>query len=534
MDRPSARPLPIPEYQPEKPPEGLATPPKPQAPAPAEESLDDRRLPVRSIVVEGSSVVPAEQLRELARPYEGRKVSVAELEELRQKLTRLYIDQGYINSGAVIPEDGYADGVLRFKIVEGKLDQVQVQGQERLREGYIQNRLRGDPEEPLNLKDLQDRFQLLLSDPLIERMSGKLLPGSAPGQAILDVQVTRARPYGLSFFSDNHRPPSIGAEAGGVTGWVRNLSGLGDALDFTYTHSEGSDRYYGGLSVPVTDWGTLAFIHFDEGDSVVVEKPVNKLDIRSRVHNLEGGFSHPLLNRLNQRLTVGLLLATRENETTLLGQPFSFVPGESSGRNQATVWRMFQDYSQRWDRQAVAFRSTFSVGMDALGATPETNPRLPSSEFFAWLGQAQYAYLVTDDGGQAVLRGVAQFADSPLLPLERIAVGGVGTVRGYRENHLVRDQGYALSLEFRYPLIGGGDPAARHRLTLVPFMDYGEAWNLNQRSEALHSVGIGFNWEYKPVYAELYWGYKLIRPRPDPHTDLQDDGIHFLVRVDAL
>jgi hemolysin activation/secretion protein len=535
MDRPSARPLPIPEYSPGKPPEGLAQPPETEPLAPREEPNENyRQLPITHITISGNTVIPDQQLRHLVEPYEGRRVSLSELEALRQKLTRLYLDLGYMNSGAIIPEDGYANGKLHFEIVEGRLDEVRIEGQGRLREGYIRNRLRKDPTEPLNLRELQDRFQLLLSDPLIEKMNGQLLPGATLGHSLLNVQVTRARPYGLSFFGDNYRPPSIGAEAFGVNGWVRNLTGLGDLFDFTFMTSEGSDRYNGGLSIPVTDQGSLVFFHFDEGESQVMEPPTDRLHIQSLVHNREGGFSHPFINTLNQRFAAGVSLATRENETSLLDRPFSFVPGEPTGHNQATVWRMFQDYSQRWDRNAVSFRSTFSVGMNALGATPETNPRLPSSEFFAWLGQAQYAHLVTDKGGQLVLRGMTQFSDSPLLPLERIAVGGIGTVRGYRENHLVRDQGYALSLEFRYPMIGGNNPAARHRLVLVPFMDYGEAWNLNQRAETLHSVGIGFNWEFKPVYAELYYGYKLIKPRPDSHSDLQDDGIHFLIRLDAL
>ena len=535
MDRPSARGLSRPEYMPDRTPEGFSLPPLPDSePSSKHRIAESRRLFVKRIIVDGNTVLSEEDLRNLLQPYVGREVSVAELEELRQKLTRHYIDQGYVNSGAIIPTDAYLDGVLHYKIVEGRLEDVRVKGQGRLREGYIRNRLLGDSEQPLNLRDLQDRFQVLLSDPLISGMNGRLLPGSSPGDSILDVEVIRARSYQLSVFGDNYRPPSIGAEAFGMSGWVRNLTGLGDALDFTFITGDGSDRYFGGLTVPLTDWGTLAFFRFDEGDSVVVEQPVDDLDIESQVHNLEGGISHPIINTLRQRLTLGVLLAVRENETSILGQPFSFVPGETTGRNQATVWRLFQEYLQRGDRHAAAFRSTFSGGMNALGATPERDPRFPDSEFFAWLGQAQYAYLMTDDGAQLVLRGVAQFSDDPLLPLERVAVGGVGTVRGYRENHLVRDEGYSLSLEFRYPIIGGNDPSARHRFTLIPFMDYGEAWNLDRESEALHSAGIGFNWEFRPLYAEFYYGYAINKPRPDFNNDLQDDGLHFQVRLDVL
>ena len=225
---------------PDRTPEGFSLPPLPDSePSSKHRIAESRRLFVKRIIVDGNTVLSEEDLRNLLQPYVGREVSVAELEELRQKLTRHYIDQGYVNSGAIIPPDAYVDGVLHYKIVEGRLEDVRVKGQGRLREGYIRNRLLGYSEQPLNLQDLQDRFQVLLSDPLISGMNGRLLPGSSPGHGILDVEVTRARPYQLSVFGDNYRPPSIGGEAFGVSGWVRNLTGLGDALDFTFITGDG-------------------------------------------------------------------------------------------------------------------------------------------------------------------------------------------------------------------------------------------------------------------------------------------------------
>ena len=540
MDRPSARSLSPPDYAPNRSPESFSLPPVSES---VGSNVDRRALFVKHVLLDGNSVLPEQDLRAMISSYEEREVSIAELEELRQKLTRYYIDHGYVNSGAIIPADAFKDGELRIKIVEGRLDEARVKGLERLREGYVINRLSDGADKPFNLQALQDKYQLLLSDPLITRMNGRILPGATPGHSILDLDVIRAKPYQLSFFGNNQRPPSIGAEAFGLNGQLRNLTGLGDTLDFTYITSEGSDRYAGGFSLPVTDWGTQVFFHFDEGDSMVLEEPIRKIDIKSQVHSLEGGISHPLINTLRRRLNMGVMLAVRENETTLLGRPFSFVPGEPTGRNQATVWRLFQDYSQRWDNHALAFRSTFSVGMNALGSTPErTVPdnlrslyrQYPDSEFFAWLGQAQYAWRMFDNGSQFVLRGNAQFSDEPLLPLERIAVGGLNTVRGYRENQLVRDQGYSVTAEFHLPLIGGSDPSAIHRLTLIPFMDYGEAWNHGEQSAALYSIGAGFEWQLKPVSVGLFYGYALNKAKPQQKGDLQDDGLHFQARWDVF
>lgn len=539
MDRPSAQPLPLPEFKPNKPPEGFELP---KLPEDLQKKLEQRKLYIKAIHITGSSVFPENELQQIVEPYQQREMTIAELEQLRLLLTHYYVDRGYINSGAVIKADAYQNNELTINIIEGHIAEVRIKGTERLREGYIANRLVPEPEQPFKLPELQDNYQMLLADPLINRMNSRILPGSQPGSSVLDVDVTRAQPYHLSVFGNNQRPPTIGAEAFGATGQLRNLTGLGDSLDFTYLESAGSNRYSGGFILPVTDSGLQTFFHFDEGASQIQQQPLNKIQITSKIQALEGGLSYPLINTLKQRLSTGLLLAIRENETFVLGQPFSFVPGATSGHNQATVWRLFQDFTQRWDEHALSLHSGFSVGMPALGATPATPvpaklshifSKYPSSEFFAWLGQAQYAWRLLDDGTQFQLRGNVQLSDNPLLPLERISIGGFNTVRGYRENTYVRDNGYSVSAELHYTLFGNADPNS-HRLQLVPFIDYGEAWNYKATSNALFSAGLGLEWQLKPLFVQFYWGQKLINLQNAPTGDLQDSGIHFNSRLELL
>jgi hemolysin activation/secretion protein len=539
-DRPSEFRPELPAFERQETPESFTLPPVPEAPGKPDGASP--LVHIQHIVIEGNTALPPAKLRTMVQPYENRDVSVAELEELRQKITKLYMDEGYINSGAIIGDNALENGVLTYTIVEGRLSEVRVKGHGNLREGYIANRLQGDPDRPLNIRELEDRFQLLLSDPLISKMNGRILPGASPGQGILDVEVSRARPYHFALFGDNYRPPSVGPNAFGLFGSLLSPLGFGEILDFTFSTSAGTHRYAGGLTVPLNDSGTLAFFRFDEGDSVVVEAPFQNLDIQSEVHNLEGGVSHLIINTLRQRLNLGILLATRENDTSVLGRPFSFVAGVPGGHTQATVWRLYQDYVQRWERHALAARSTFSVGMNALGATPEKGD-YPGSQFFAWLGQAQYAYRVDDDGTQLVLRGNVQVANAPLLPLEKIAVGGINTVRGYRTNYLVRDNGYNVNAELHYPLHRYELWGTPGWFELVPFMDYGEAWNLKTtwdpyaKSTALWSIGAGVHWNHQPLFAEIYYGYALnkpFRPKGDALDDLQDNGLFFDVRFDVF
>lgn len=490
---------------------------------------------ITSIAFEGNTVYSDQTLQDLVQPYVGQAVDTADLEDLRYCLTQHYITHYYVNSGAVYvtPEQPVQQGILRIKIIEGHLSDIRVRGNGRLREGYIKNRLWPKAGQPLNTHTLQQNFQLLLTDPLIKKLNGKLLPGTEHGSSQLDLEVELRRPYQLSLQADNYRPPSIGAEAVGFDGWVRNLTGLGDFLDFSLMSSSGADRFHGYWAVPLNDYGTQAYFSFDEGGSSVVEASLSKLNINSQIHTLEGGLSHTLYEDLNRRFSLGGSFGVRENETQLLNQPFSFVAGEPLGRNQATVLRFHQEQVERRDDWTLALRSSYSVGIDALGATPQRDPRYPDSEFFAWLGQAQYVRSLMDNGLQLHWRGNLQFADDPLLPLERIAVGGANTVRGYRENQLVRDNGYSTSLELHWPVIGA-DRNAHYKVTLIPFMDYGAGWNRRESAQHLHSLGLGFHWDIPHLHTEFYWAHRLQAPQLKQSGDLQDEGIHFSVRLDAF
>jgi hemolysin activation/secretion protein len=59
------------------------------------------------------------------------------LEALRLDLTRLYIDHGYIISGAIIPDQTVTDGVITLHRIEGRLHDIEVAGQRWFRSGYF-------------------------------------------------------------------------------------------------------------------------------------------------------------------------------------------------------------------------------------------------------------------------------------------------------------------------------------------------------------------------------------------------------------
>ncbi len=131
-------------------------------------------------------------------------------------------------------------------------------------------------------------------------------------------------------------------------------------------------------------------------------------------------------------------------------------------------------------------------------------------------------------------------SDDPLLPVEKFAVGGARTVRGYRENQFVRDNGVVASLEWRFPVFPDKKRDGRYRLQLVPFIDFGRSWDEDDtlstsEAESISSIGLGFLWEPTPAWhIELFLGHAFDDVDNPNDDDLQDDGVHFRLSYSVI
>ena len=105
----------------------LAPPIQVPAPAPPEEKVEPFLLPrvyVREIKITGNTVFSDDTLKEVIAPFLNRELTDTDLESLRLALTFFYINKGYINSGAIIPDQTMMDGVITIHIIEGQADNI--------------------------------------------------------------------------------------------------------------------------------------------------------------------------------------------------------------------------------------------------------------------------------------------------------------------------------------------------------------------------------------------------------------------------
>ncbi|MEM9532807.1 MAG: ShlB/FhaC/HecB family hemolysin secretion/activation protein [Pseudomonadota bacterium] len=487
-------------------------------------------LTLQRVRVNESTVLDPEEVGQLSARYLDRQVSAQELQNLRAELTGLYVERGYVTSGVLLPDQRVTDGTVNFQAVEGTLSEVEVRTSGRLRPSYVERRL-ALADGPLNVADLRDDLRTLHSDPLIERLDSRLLPGSRRGEARLVIDVQEARPYQASITAHNNRAPSVGSE------WVelnlvhRNLLGFGDRAQLGYGTADGLDDIFLSYAVPVFGGATLAASYTDS-EAQVVEEPFSRIDIRSESQELALDLVYPWRRFGNAMVTFTATVDHRESQTSLLGIPFSFSPGVQDGRAEVTALRLTADWTDRRANQVLALRGRVSVGIDALDATANEGD-IPDGEFVSLLAQAQWARRFESSDHQLILRADLQKTLDGLLPLEKFSIGGRNSVRGYRQNLMVRDNGWVASAEYRIPAFR--DVNGRSQFQWTVFADAGRGWNetfATPDPKSIASVGAGFLWEpLRGLRTEFYLahGFEDVNFSDE---DPQDRGIHLLLRYE--
>jgi len=531
--RPSQERPPLPEYEkPDLPP--MKLPPAIRSPKDADRLSARINIFVRKFKLTGNTVFSDEKLAKITKEYEGRVISSGELQEIRRKLTLCYVNEGYLNSGAVIPDQKVEKDIIQIQIIEGELTRIEVENNKWLNSKYIKERLALGAEPVLNINQLRQHLKLLQQNPTIKQLHTKLGPGIKPGESILKVRVKEEPPFESGLVFANDCAPSVGAERARIYATHHSLTGHGDTLAVQYGLTEGMDEVSIFYTRPINVYDTTLRLGYTKSDCSVIEEAFDDLDIESDLETYSISLTHPLYRTPQRMFSMGLTFEQRHSRTWLLGRPFSFSPGVQDGESDVTVLRFSQEWLDRSFNQVIALRSIFSIGIDAMGATCGAEP---DGQYLAWLGQFQWARRFSNRGDQVLFRADLQLTEDSLLPMERIAVGGIRTVRGYRENQLVRDNALVTSMEFRIPVFRLPIPRISRgpgegMVQVAPFADFGWAWNTDLPTptpDTISSVGIGVRWDPSPkIHTELYWGFAL-RDIDTPDTDLQDSGIHFLL-----
>lgn len=509
----------------------LQIPERPQAPSTPTLPNNSPRFIVDRFEIRDNTVFSQDEINDTLKELRGQSLSIIELRQAVTLMNELYKKRGFITSGVFILRDQtqYApdNRVIILQALEGQAT-VEVLESGELESEYVRSRLNLAVTTPVNQNTIENALKLLQLDPNIESVQAELAAAPENGMNILRVKVETSDRVSSSSTFNNSRSPSIGSEVGSTNLIVQNPSGWGDTLIFGPSITEGSISLNGSYSLPVSPHNTTVYTSFSLGSSNIIEAPFNRLDIRSESTYFNFGIRHPLYQTPTEELALSLEFSHSRSQSTLLDIPFPLSPGaDFDGRTRVSALRFGQDWRTQSEMSLLALRSRFSIGVDWLDAT--VNNVDPDSLFFSWQGEAQWIQGFDQAGTRLVLGGKLQLSDRPLLSGEQFGLGGSSTVRGYRQNALLTDNGLLGSAELYLPVLQRRGSSLR--VDAIPFINAGTGWNNGTSDQpdiqTLVSVGLGLQLRLgNQLSARLDWGIPLVN-LSDTNETWQENGLHF-------
>ncbi|MFA9202067.1 MAG: ShlB/FhaC/HecB family hemolysin secretion/activation protein [Candidatus Nanopelagicaceae bacterium] len=465
---------------------------------------------VKKIRVQGYTIFSDREIAKIIKPYQGKKLDFRQLRDITEAITNLYVSKGYITSGAFLPNQEIVKGIINIRVVEGKLEDLSIKGLKHLRENYVRSFISSaqklpepntdsksgsfsDQSPPLNIKNIESELDLLKRDPSIKNIKAELVKGTEPNLSVLLIKIKETSPFDAKLSFDNYRSPSVGEFQGTIEAGYRNFIGVSDRAFAQYNLTEGLDAYSIGYGTAIVSPknGTLSF-EYRNGDSKIIEN-FEEANIRAESDTVSLQYRRPIIYQPEREIALGLAFERQNSETFILdAQPFSFTADPEQTKSVISALKLTGDWIERSPTSVLGVNSELNFGLDIFDATVNNNTR--HGLFLSWLGQGQWTKALNQDRDLLfVTRLTTQLSPDSLLPLEQFTLGGVGTVRGYRQNQEVGDNAVVGTIEVYVPLIG--DRISSSKLNLVPFFDGGTVWDNNSdEAEALASLGLGLDW----------------------------------------
>jgi len=79
-----------------------------------------KKILIKKINVIGVTILKKQTIKSIILPYEGKKLNIAGISRIAEKITAKYRKEGYIIAYAYVPVQDIKDGILTIKVIEEK------------------------------------------------------------------------------------------------------------------------------------------------------------------------------------------------------------------------------------------------------------------------------------------------------------------------------------------------------------------------------------------------------------------------------
>lgn len=484
----------------------VATPEHPSASSqnPADLVETTRTFLITDIALVGDRLLSTTDRDRIVSPFIGLELGPKRLDLLLRKLTAAYIDRGYVTTRAYLGPQNLASGKLEITVVNGTVEQIRIDDRAEASAWPLAS---GEPLQLTDIEQTVDQINRLRS----RRAEASIQPGQTPGGSVIVLDTHPDKPWRVSLGTDNYGQTATGVQRRRLGAEWDNLFGVWDSWAVTDVESADAKSQLLAVSVPF-GYGTASYAYAHANSRVeLFSGIVSRTETSS--HTL--GWNHVVARSQQFRHALDLTLVLRDTRRRI--DDIALMP------QQQVVSRLAGNTLWRGQRGALSAELGYSRGLKSFGGDGDT-PNLPSSaphfEFEKWDANLSLAWTINSAlAWRTQLSG--QTARTGLPGADQIYLGGVGSIRGFREGIVVGDCGAMVRNELQWiNALPDTWSASGWRLDPYAFWDAGVARHLSATADQeLSALGLGARAFWKGVSAEVIWGVPQTAPAGIPRSD---------------
>jgi len=417
---------------------GKAAPPSEPGAAP-----DTRCFPIDTIEVKGADHLSDADRERLVKPWLGKCLGVSELNALLKAITDHYLALGLVTSRAYLPQQDLSSKHLEIQVVEGRLEGLNSTEDSGLSQRELNMTFPGTVGELLNLRDIEQMVDQLNRLPS-NQAKMELVPGNSVGGSTVQVANTPKKPWRASLSRNNDGQLATGEQQWGYgLEWDSPL-GIADQLMLRGGHDAVSDYQRTSHSEMLfynLPWGWWHFSYSYSQSAYRSQAEANNFTFKqtgdTQNHQLRAervihrdSVSKTALNtglaylRSNNYIEESRL----ENSSNRLSEAqFGFNHGRRIGSAFVNLDAGMQQGIGAFDAQS---------GRRTLHSDPDARYRkytltLSYLQPFSLFGEnLSFSSLMT-----------GQRSEDRLYSPQRLSLGGLSSIRGYKDQSLTGDSG---------------------------------------------------------------------------------------------
>jgi hemolysin activation/secretion protein len=407
---------------------------------------------------QGVSVAEAEAVLEAARaaqPSTG--FSINEMQEVATKVAAYYREHGYILAQAFVPEQDVVDGTVTVQVLEGRLAEIQVEGNKRYAAKILERPFQSLLGDPIDKDTIESALLTLTNYPGITAF-GVLGAGHEVGTSRLTLRVQSEDRFQADASVDNYGTQFAGEYRGQVTFTFNDPLRHADRLQlvglYAVDSSDGNTHgAYGGIDYEIPLFSprdSLRLLHLTNAYNIGADASnLAATDTEGETQVDEIGYRHDFARTRLGSASLGL--AFNIKSARFDAPPAVIYDDKLTTARMDAQWERIDTRFRGVNRVALSYTHGFKDLLDSLGDYDANGgsqaSRLGASGDFDKVSLRLQRLQRLSQNTSVMLRVDGQYSPDPLVSLEQFSLGGPDSVRAYSVSEVLAEKGGVASLE---------------------------------------------------------------------------------------